>query len=130
MGAGCRAVLLLQVFLFGLVVASSAHHSVQGQFDDSKSITLKGTISRVEWFNPHVYVHLDVKDSQGGVTRWALSTIPIAMLRRAGLTKESILGKPGEIVTIVAMPGRDARKRIGWISNVTYADGHYYRLFE
>ncbi len=106
-----------------------AHHSVPGQFDMSKSLTLKGTISKVDWINPHPYVYLDVKGVDGKVTAWALSTLPIPMLRKAGLTKETLFGKPGELVTIVANPARNGKK-LGWIVRMTYSDGHYYRLFE
>jgi uncharacterized protein DUF6152 len=107
----------------------SAHHSVAGQFDVTKSLTLTGTVSKVEWINPHPYVHLDVAGRNGRVTTWALSTLPIPMLRKAGLTKDALSGTPGEMVTITAMPARDG-KNSGWITKITYSDGHYYRLFE
>jgi hypothetical protein len=48
----------------------------------------------VDWINPHIYVHLDVKESDGTTNTWALATLPTAMMRRAGLTKESLQGKP------------------------------------
>ena len=51
------------------------------------------------------------------------------MLRKAGLTKEALLGKPGEAVTVVVMPAGNG-KHLGWITRMTYADGHYYWLFE
>ena len=109
-----------------LVAASAAwaHHSVPGQFDTSKPITLKGVISKVDWINPHIYVHLDVKEADGSTATWALSTLPTAMMRRAGLTKETLQGKPGEVVTIDAVPARDGSKHLGWINKITYADGH------
>lgn len=109
-----------------LVAASTAwaHHSVPGQFDTSKPITLKGVISKVDWINPHIYVHLDVKEADGTTATWALSTLPTAMMRRAGLTKETLQGKPGEVVTIDAVPARDGSKHLGWINKITYADGH------
>src|SRR5713101_2768939 len=56
-----------------LLLASSAafaHHSVAGQFDTSKALTLKGTISKVNWMNPHIYVFLDVKEADGNATQW------------------------------------------------------------
>ena len=116
-----------------LVIAAMAvplaHHSVGGQFDMSKTLTLKGTIAKVDWSNPHPYVLLDVRNADGKVTTWALSTIPIPMLRKAGLTKEALFGKPGEPVAIIAMPARNG-KNLGWITRITYSDGHYYRLFE
>lgn len=101
-----------------------------GQFDLSKQLTLKGTISKVEWINPHVYLHLAVREENGKTTTWALATLPLPLMRKAGLTKESLMGKPGEVVTIAAIPARDGSKNLGWIYRITYADGHYYRLFE
>ena len=106
------------------VSAALAHHSVPGQFDMSKPVTLKGVISKVDWINPHIYVYLDVKDAAGTTATWALSTLPTAMMRRAGLTKETLQGKPGEVVTIDAVPARNGTKHLGWINKITYADGH------
>jgi hypothetical protein len=108
------------------VSTTRAHHSVPGQFDVSKPVTLKGVISKVEWINPHVYVQLDVKEPNGTTTTWALSTLPTAMMRRAGLTRETLQGKPGEEVTINAVPARDGSKNLGWINKITYADGHSF----
>jgi len=106
----------------------SAHHSVSGQYDASRPLTLTGVISKVDWINPHVYLHLDVKDKDGAVTTWTLSTLPTAMMRRAGLTKETLQGQPGEVVTIAAIAARDETKKLGWISKITYADGHHVQL--
>ena len=105
----------------------SAHHSVAGQFDESKSVTLKGVISKVDWVNPHIYLYIDVKDGTETVT-WSLGTVPTAMARRAGLTKESISGKVGEVVTIECIPARDGTKHLGWVNTITYADGHKIEL--
>jgi hypothetical protein len=118
--------------LWILVAAASAvraHHSVLGQFDLSKSITLRGTIARVEWINPHPYVHLEVREANGTLTTWALSTIPIALMRKAGITKEALGGTSGEIVSVAAHPALNGR-RLAWVTRVTYADGHFYALFE
>jgi hypothetical protein len=112
--------------LFVAVSPTLAHHSVPGQFDTSKPITLKGVISKVDWINPHIYVHLDVKGADGSTAMWALSTLPTAMMRRAGLTKETLQGKPGEEVTINAVPARDGSRNLGWINKITYADGHSF----
>lgn len=120
-----RLIGLVAAFVFA-VSAASAHHSVPGQFDLSKPVTLKGVISKVDWINPHIYVHLDVKEANGSTTTWALSTLPTAMMRRAGLTKDTLQGKPGEVVTIDAVPARDGSKNLGWINKITYADGHSF----
>ena len=121
---------LLAVLTILLVAASAvfAHHSVAGQFDTSKSLTLKGSIAKLQWMNPHIYVYIDVKEADGTVTTWALETLPTAMMRKAGLSKESVMGVPGELVTVLVVPAKDGTKHLGWISKITYADGHYYAL--
>jgi hypothetical protein len=121
--------LLASILVLVSMGQTLAHHSVAGQFDAATSLTLRGTISRVDWINPHPYIFLDVMDGSGRVSSWALSTLPIPMLRKAGLTKEALMGKPGDVVTVVAMPARNG-KPLGWIVRITYGDGHYYRLFE
>jgi hypothetical protein len=92
----------------------------------SKPMTLKGVISKVDWINPHIYIRLDVKEADGTTNTWALATLPTAMMRRAGITKETLQGKPGEEVTINAVPARDGSKHLGWINKITYADGHSF----
>ena len=122
------AVVLVAATLVVVAGSLSAHHSVSGQYDASRSLTLTGVISKVDWINPHIYLHLDVKEKDGAVTTWTLSTLPTAMMRRAGLTKESLQGQPGEVVTITAIAARDETKKLGWISKITYADGHHVQL--
>jgi hypothetical protein len=106
----------------------SAHHSVAGQFDLGQQVTLKGVISKVDWVNPHIYLHLDVKGDDGQVVTWSLGTVPTAMARRGGLTRESIAGGAGEIVTITVNPARNGTQHLGWVKTITYADGKRYEL--
>ena len=120
-------VVLAVVAVLATASVLSAHHSVAGQFDESKSVTLKGVISKVDWVNPHIYLYIDVK-TDGETVTWSLGTVPTAMARRAGLTKETITGKPGEVVTIDCIPARDGTKHLGWVNTITYADGHKIEL--
>ena len=123
-----RAVLVL-VVLVGLASSMPlAHHSVSGEFDLSKTATLKGVISRLDWINPHIYVYLDVTEENGATTTYMLETFPPPQMRRVGLTKELIMGKPGEVVTITILPPRDGTKHIGYIERITYQDGHFSQL--
>jgi hypothetical protein len=117
----CAALLSLST------VTAFAHHSVAGQFDSSKRVELAGTISEVDWINPHVYIHLDVKDAKGAVTSWRLETLPTAMLRKAGLTKDMIIAG-GMAVTVTGISARDGTQNLAWAQKLTYADGHYYQL--
>jgi len=98
------AVLILLVLVGFGSSTPLAHHSVSGQFDLSKVATLKGVISRIDWINPHTYVYLDVSEENGTKSTWQLETFPPAQLRRSGLSKESIMGKLGEVVTISILP--------------------------
>jgi hypothetical protein len=105
----------------------SAHHSFSGEFDSTKKAELVGTISAVDWINPHSYIHLDVKDERGAVATWRLESLPTAMMRKAGLTKEMVMGD-GSPVTAEVILARDGTQNLAWVTKLTYADGHYYQL--
>ena len=117
---------MLLAFLAAAVPAS-AHHSVAGQFDFGNPVKLTGVISDIDWINPHTYVHLEVTDGNGGVITWQLESLPTAMLRKAGLTKEMIMDN-GAVVTVDAVPARDGTQGLGYLLRITYPDGHYYQL--
>jgi hypothetical protein len=106
---------------------AAAHHSVAGQFDSSKRATITGVVSKIDWINPHVYIHMDVADEKGEVTTWRLESLPTAMLRKAGLTSEMIRGG-GQKVTAVAIMARNGTPNLAWLLNLTYEDGHEYQL--
>jgi hypothetical protein len=103
-----------------------AHHSVSGEFDLSKPMTLKGVVSKVEWINPHIYIYIDVKDDAGATTTWALETLPTAMMRKAGLSKDSFTGN--DAVTVTVLPARDGTKHLAFLQILTFADGRFYKL--
>ena len=115
--------------LVGVGPATSlAHHSVSGQFDLTKEVTLKGIVSGVDWGNPHIYVVLDVPEQNGTKITWKLETFPPAQMKRAGITKELIMGKPSEVVTATIRPARDGSLHLGYLERLTYQDGHFYQL--
>lgn len=106
-----------------------AHHSVNGQFDSESRLTVTGTVNRVEWVNPHVYVYLDVTNEDGSVTTWGLETGPTARLRQGGLTQLDLAGRPGEQVTALGMPARQEGNNSMWLIRISYEDGKYYVLY-
>ena len=68
----------------------SAHHSFAAEFDSDKPIQLRGTVVRVEWINPHTWIHIDVKEPDGKVARWMIEGgTPNTLLRR-GLTRNTL----------------------------------------
>jgi hypothetical protein len=118
-----RVIALLAVGLVGVLVhgaSLSAHHSLASQFDEGKPLTLQGVITKVEWVNPHVWIHIDVKDNGGAVEPWALETLPPATLRKGGL-RSDMLGK-GQTVTVLAYRARNDSK-LAFLRKITFADG-------
>jgi hypothetical protein len=101
--------------------AAYAHHSLDGEFDQNKLTTIKGTISKVDWINPHVYFTIDVKDAKGKVTKWQAETVPVGMLRRGGITKTILQGN-GQEVQVTGFLGRKT-KNFMFGNELKYADG-------
>ena len=76
-------------------VPAGAHHAVQAQFDFDKELVLTGVLGRVEFINPHVYLHLDITDeATGEVRRWGFETIGPNAFRGAGYTREFKVARP------------------------------------
>ena len=124
MGPKVFAVAVLALFTLG---SAGAHHSVAGQFDNAKRTKITGTISKIDWINPHTYIYLDVKGDKGEVTTWRLESLPTAMLRKAGLTSEMLLAG-GATVTADALMARDGSAHLAWLLKLTYEDGHSFQL--
>jgi hypothetical protein len=97
---------------------------VGGQFDVSKKIVISGTVEKVDWVNPHIYVHLKALDANGKPVTWSFGTVPVAMARKAGITKESLLAA-GQTVKVTAYPARDGTQNLGFLIRVDYPDGHF-----
>jgi hypothetical protein len=90
MGIDCRGLITGALLLFVSSVALSAHHSFAAEFDANQPVTLRGTVAKVEWINPHTWIHLDVKKDDGSTERWMIEGgTPNTLLRR-GLTKSSL----------------------------------------
>lgn len=116
--------------LMGLVfaIAASAHHSVQSQFDIHKTVTVSGTVSKIEWINPHSYLTLNVKDPNGNTQKWAFELGGAGALRRAGMSRADRGGlKPGDEVTATALAARDGSNS-GFLQELKIADGRTFKF--
>lgn len=109
-------------------VAASAHHSVQSQFDIHKTVTVSGTVSKIEWINPHSYLTLNVKDANGNMQKWAFELGGAGALRRAGMSRADRGGlKPGDEVTATALAARDGSNS-GFLQELKVADGRVFKF--
>jgi len=112
------AAVLITVLAAGAPVA--AHHSFAAEFDGSNPVTLRGTITKMEWTNPHAWLHIDVKASDGKVVAWMIEGgAPNALLRR-GWNRESVA--PGTAVVVQGFRARDGSNRASG-GDVTLPDG-------
>ncbi len=101
-----RAVVGALALLLGIGRAE-AHHSFAAEFDAVHPRVLMGTVSRMEWVNPHAYLSLDVREADGRVACWALELPPPNALRRRGLSPRQLV--PGMRVRLKVYPAKDGR---------------------
>ena len=101
----------MRAFLFVLLVFMAfagravAHHGFGAEYDSNKPVTVTGSVSKVEWVNPHVHIYVDSKAEDGTVTTWDFEMGSPNNLAREGWTRKAL--KPGDVVTVEAFRARD-----------------------
>ena len=116
---------LLTLFIVGFALINLtqpvlAHHSEAAEFDTTKPVKVTGTLTKVEWQNPHIWFYVDVKDDSGKITTWGFSAGPPGSLMRRGITKAAL--KIGAVVNVEGSRARDGSNN-GSGRRVTFADG-------
>lgn len=102
--------LILGIAMTTVVVPVSAHHSFSAEYDAKKVVTLTGTVTKVEWMNPHVYFYLDVTGEDGKTANWAFEMGPPNGLQRSGWTRNTM--QIGTEVTVNGTLAKDGSKQV------------------
>src|SRR5438874_4316534 len=118
-----RTKILALIIGIGLLLAAVpvwAHHAFAAEFDATKPVKFHGTVTKMEWINPHAWIHIDVKGDNGIVTPWMIeAAAPNALLRR-GWTKQSLLA--GTEIVVEGFQAKDGANRANG-SIITFTDG-------
>jgi uncharacterized protein DUF6152 len=118
-----RKNLIVAIAGLGLLIATvpaRAHHAFAAEFDAEKPIKLKGTVTKMEWINPHTWIHMDVKTADGKVESWMIEGGPPNALSRRGFTRDSL--PVGAEIVVEGFQAKDGSLK-GNGRDVTFADG-------
>jgi hypothetical protein len=111
-----------------LTAPASAHHTFSVEYDATKCQDMKGTLTKVDWENPHVYFHVDLTDAKNQVISWSFESVSVAYLKRAGIVRQDFLDNVGKVVTVRACLGKFPNLKRAAAETVTMADGRKLKV--
>ena len=114
------AVVGICAWMVGTAVPVTAHHAFAAEFDADSPVEFSGTVTKVEWVNPHVWIHLDVTRDDGTMEGWAFEAGTPNVLFRRGFTRDSLL--PGTDVRVDGYQAKDGTNRANG-RDITFVDG-------
>jgi Family of unknown function (DUF6152) len=118
---------LISGVAFALLLTSAApalaHHSIGGLYDarDSSIVKVSGTLKKIDWINPHIFLLVDVAGADGKITTYNFENFPPSFWRQRGIGKSAF--KVGDKITVEAYPARDKTNTIGFAKVIHFADG-------
>jgi hypothetical protein len=107
----------------------SAHHGLTAIFDPSKKLTLTGTLTEVDWQNPHIVVVMESKKEDGSVEMWKLESNPPAWFKRLGITRNDFAKSIGKVITVEGLRAKDGSP-YGYLQKVTFSEGNSLELVD
>lgn len=99
--------------------AAAAHHST-AEYDMSSLTSVKGTVTKFEWTNPHAYIYIEARDDKGATISWTAELASLGMLARVNWKRDTV--KPGDAITIVGNRARDGRQ-VMRLDKIIFAGG-------
>lgn len=115
-----KFLIALVAAIFTVSVPASAHHSFSAVFDAKVPVEVSGTVTEVEWMNPHAWIYIDVESEDGETVNWAFELGSPNGLMRRGWTRKSV--QVGDQISVTGYKARDGSNR-GNISSIVLADG-------
>jgi len=115
-----KFLILLVAAIFAVSIPASAHHSFAAVFDAKMPVEVSGTVTEVEWMNPHAWIYIDVNGEDGETVNWAFELGSPNGLMRRGWTRKSV--QVGDQISVTGYKARDGSDR-GNIKSIVLADG-------
>jgi len=116
------AALTVTASCIGLVHPVFAHHGFQAEYDSSKLVYVTGMLSKVEWENPHIYLTVDAKGTDGKITSWTFEGASPNVVKRTGTERADLTSIIGKTITVRACPGKDGMAK-GAAETIKVGDG-------